>query len=318
VSVDRACKSSLRGLSVVSDDIVWASGSNGTWLRTSDGGIHWASGSIPGTSKLDFRDIHALDSLSAWVISAGDTCRIFSTSDGGATWDLQYSNYMPGVFFDGFAFWDEENAFAYSDPIDEKFYVIQTDNGLTWAAVDLEALPMVLKGEAGFAASGTGICVQSDSIVWIATGGGARSRVMRSLNRGSSWTVHNTPLSSSEGAGIFSIVFTSSKNGVIVGGSYLDSTKSESNCAITSDGGETWKLITTNQPRGYRSCVAASIDGKVLVTVGRTGSEMSTNGGESWEVIGEDGYFACAFGKRYVWAVGRNGKVGKLKLTNNN
>ena len=34
VSQNRICTSSLRGLSVVDDNIVWASGSDGTWLRT--------------------------------------------------------------------------------------------------------------------------------------------------------------------------------------------------------------------------------------------------------------------------------------------
>ncbi|MBL4755693.1 MAG: hypothetical protein JKY52_19130 [Flavobacteriales bacterium] len=314
VSLDRVCKSSLRGLSVVSDNVVWASGSNGTWLRTVDGGERWTSGIIPGTAKLDFRDIHALDSLRAWVISAGDTCKIFHTTDGGISWTLQYTNFEKGIFFDGFSFWDEKTALAYSDPINGKFYIIKTTDGNQWTPIDAANIPPAIDGEAGFAASGTGICVQSDSVVWIATGGGPRSRVLRSLDRGHSWSVHDTPLQSAEGTGIFSMVFTSTQKGVIVGGSYLDSTNTESNCAITDDAGETWVLITKNQPRGYRSCVAVYRDGSVLVTVGRTGSELSDDHGQTWIPIGTEGYFTCAFSEHYVWAVGRNGKIGKLIL----
>ena len=31
----------LRGLSVVDENVVWASGTNGTFVRTIDGGAHW-------------------------------------------------------------------------------------------------------------------------------------------------------------------------------------------------------------------------------------------------------------------------------------
>jgi photosystem II stability/assembly factor-like uncharacterized protein len=120
---------------------------------------------------------------------------------------------------------------------------------------------------------------------------------------------------SNDAAGIFSIIFTTPTNGTIVGGSYLDSTNNTANCATTIDGGVNWKLITEQQPRGYRSCVTASDDGKLLLTVGRTGSEWSRDNGNTWEPIGHKGYFACAIGSRYAWAVGRHGKLGKLDLT---
>jgi len=187
-------------------------------------------------------------------------------------------------------------------------------NAEKWKAIDLSHMPNTIKDEAGFAASGTGICIYGDSAVWIATGGGERSRVMRSIDGGTNWTVHESPLMSATGTGIFSMVFTSELNGVIVGGSYLDSTNAGSNCAVTSNGGVTWKLITEQQPRGYRSCVAVNSDGELLLAVGRTGSEISKDLGKTWIPIGEEGYFVCAIGKKYAWAVGRNGKIGRLDL----
>ena len=315
VSVDKVCRSSLRGLCVVDDNIIWGSGSEGTWLRSCNGGKDWRTSFIPGCSKLDFRDIHALDCDRAWVISAGDTCKIYYTSDGGLSWKLQYINYELGIFFDGFAFWDEKTALAYSDPLGGKFYVIGTKDGHTWQPIDRSGLPDALEGEAGFAASGTGICMVGEEAVWIATGGGSRARVMFSGDKGLTWTIYDSPLTSSDAAGIFSIVFTTPNNGTIVGGSYLDSTNNSANCATTTDGGVTWKLVTGQQPRGYRSCVAATNDAKLLLTVGRTGSEWSKDHGNTWIPIGKKGYFACAVGNKYAWAVGRNGKVGKLDLT---
>lgn len=41
---------SLRGLNVFSDDMVWASGTGGTFLRTLDGGESWEAGKVSGCS----------------------------------------------------------------------------------------------------------------------------------------------------------------------------------------------------------------------------------------------------------------------------
>ncbi|MBL4658349.1 MAG: exo-alpha-sialidase, partial [Flavobacteriales bacterium] len=219
-----------------------------------------------------------------------------------------------GIFFDGFAFWDEKRAIAYSDPIDKKFFVIRTLNGKTWEPIPAAGFPEALEGEAGFAASGTGIQVMGDSTAWIATGGGASARVMKSVDLGKTWNVYATPLVSKEGAGIFSMVYISQQKGIVVGGSYLDSTNSTANCAVTKDGGLTWEEIRSNQPQGYRSCVAVTPDGDHVFAVGRTGSERSDDGGLTWKVIGTDGYYACASSKKYVWAVGRSRKIAKLTL----
>ncbi|MFL6373085.1 MAG: oxidoreductase, partial [Pyrinomonadaceae bacterium] len=48
---------SFRGLAVVNEKIVWASGTGGTVIRTIDGGKTWNVIIVPGAEKLDFRDI---------------------------------------------------------------------------------------------------------------------------------------------------------------------------------------------------------------------------------------------------------------------
>src|SRR5689334_9879630 len=52
----------FRGLSAVSSRIAWVSGTNGTVLRTTDGGASWASvgpSLAPEDRDLQFRDIEA-------------------------------------------------------------------------------------------------------------------------------------------------------------------------------------------------------------------------------------------------------------------
>jgi hypothetical protein len=47
----------LRGVSAVSQKIAWASGTHGTFLRTTDGGRHWLAAQVPDAAALDFRAV---------------------------------------------------------------------------------------------------------------------------------------------------------------------------------------------------------------------------------------------------------------------
>src|SRR5580658_8625001 len=63
---------SLRGLSVVTDEIVWVSGSKGTVGKSLDGGKTWTWFTVPGYEKRDFRDIEAFDSKTAIIIAIAE------------------------------------------------------------------------------------------------------------------------------------------------------------------------------------------------------------------------------------------------------
>ena len=62
---------SLRGIHAVSDRVAWASGTGGTYLRTTDAGVHWRGSTVPGAEALDFRDVHAVDEQNAYLLSRG-------------------------------------------------------------------------------------------------------------------------------------------------------------------------------------------------------------------------------------------------------
>ncbi len=163
---------SLRGLSVVSDQVAWASGSEGTCLRTTDGGTTWEKQNIPGTDSIDFRDIEAFGADEAFVLSAGEPALLYHTTDGGQHWQLRYENRTPGIFFNVLTFWDQTHGIAMSDPVDGHFVLISTqDGGEHWEPLPTGNMPPPAKGEAGFAASGTGMATRGDRHVWLATGG---------------------------------------------------------------------------------------------------------------------------------------------------
>jgi len=71
--------SSFRGLSVVSDKVIWVSGSNGTMGKSVDGGANWEWIVVPGYEKRDFRDIEAFDEKTAIIMAIAAPAVILKT-----------------------------------------------------------------------------------------------------------------------------------------------------------------------------------------------------------------------------------------------
>lgn len=307
-------KASLRGLAVVNEKVIWASGTGGTFLRTTDGGKSWTVGKVPGAEKLDFRDIEAFDANTAYVLSIGDgeSSRIYKTTDGGATWKMQFKNTNPKAFFDALAFWDKTHGIAMSDPVEGKYVLLKTDDGENWKPMDTDKMANAKTGEAAFAASGTCLITQGKNNVFLVSGG-TDARVFRSVNRGLTWFVSDTPfVKGTAGSGIFSIAMYDAKRGVIVGGNYEKPNEITNNLAFTTDGGKTWML--GKGLNGYRSGVTY-IDKKNILAVGASGSDLSVDGGKTWKNLDKENYNSVqAKGKNGVWAVGANGLIVRARL----
>jgi len=307
----------FRGICAVSSSVAWASGAGGTFARTTDGGASWTSAIVPDAESLDFRDVHAIDAETAYLlaIGEGEKSRIYKTTDGGKKWTLQFTNRNPKAFFDAIAFWDAQNGIAFSDPVNGRFIVIKTtDGGVTWKEIPSERMPPALAGEGAFAASGTCLITEGKSNAWFATGGAAKARVFRSTDRGETWSVADTPIIAGRpAAGIFSIAFKDAKTGVVVGGDYQDEKEAVDNAAITTDGGRTWRLAPS-RPAGYRSCVVyvPQTSAPTLIAVGPSGSDYSIDDGASWTSIDSTGFHAVSFTSDAGWAVGENGLIARF------
>jgi photosystem II stability/assembly factor-like uncharacterized protein len=308
---------SLRGLSVVNEKVVWASGTGGTVIRTIDGGMTWNVMTVPGAEKLDFRDIEAFDGNSAYVLSIGngESSRIYKTVDGGKTWQLEFQNNNPKAFFDAIACWDKNNCVAMSDPVNRRFVLIQTkDGGKSWTPMDTSKMPEAKEGEAAFAASGTCLVTQGKKNLFLVTGG-SDARVFRSNDRGITWSVAETPIvRGTPGSGIFSIAMFNDRKGVFVGGNYEKDKETGENRGFTSDGGLTW--IRGGAIHGYRSAVIY-VDESTMIAVGSSGSDVSLDGGNSWNNIDVENYNSVnSKGKSATWAVGAKGLVAKYSFVN--
>lgn len=253
----------LRGVSAVSRQIAWASGTHGTYLRTIDGGSTWTPAQVPDAGALDFRGIVAFSADEAFLMSAGpgEQSRIYHTGDAGRHWQLQFTNTNPKGFFDAMAFWDSKHGVVVGDPIPDesgklKFEILVTDDGQNWKLIPPAQLPAAMEGEGAFAASNSCIAIApSASDSWFATGG-KTARVFHSADRGHSWEVFDTPMvHGPDSAGIFSIAFRDAMHGVIAGGDYKRPKDDGPNLAFTEDGGKTWTLSGLH-PLAYFSAVA--------------------------------------------------------------
>ncbi|MEP6728747.1 MAG: oxidoreductase [Bacteroidota bacterium] len=305
-------KTSMRGLSVVSDKTIWASGSNGTVARSVDSGKTWKWITVPGFEKRDFRDIEAFDAVTAIVMAIDTPAVILKTIDGGQHWKTVYENKTPGMFLDAMEFWNQQSGIVIGDPINGKFFIARTfDEGNSWHETSFDKLPAADSGEACFASSGTNIRGLNLAEACFISGG-LRSRFF--------WKGNPIDLPLLQGKvsyGANSIAVRDNKKRknsnyfVVVGGDFSHDTSTEKNCAITRDGGKTW-IAPATPPHGYRSCVEFITKIK-MITCGTSGVDVSADAGINWQLVSKESFHVCRKAKdgTAVFLAG-NGKIGRL------
>ncbi|MEP6686841.1 MAG: hypothetical protein ABJC36_00745 [Gemmatimonadales bacterium] len=312
--------SRLQAISPVNARVAWASGTNGTFVVTTDGGQTWRPGVVAGAETLEFRDVEGVSERVAYLMAAGpgEESRIYKTEDGGATWDLQFQNEIENAFYDCFAFWNHKQAVTFSDAVDGVFPVIRTTDGETWQNIGAR-LPAAQPGEAAFAASGTCVATQGGKRAWIATGGAARARILATTDGGDSWQAYDTPITQGTPiSGGLSVAFRDPHHGILAGGDLGSATPPTDNVALSDDGGVTWTLAT---PTPFASAVygLAYVPGygqRTVVATGPAGAAWSPDEGATWNSLPDvSGYWAAGFaGREAGWLVGVNGTILKLSF----
>ncbi len=310
-------KSSLRGLSVVSDNVVWVSGSGGTVGKSSNGGKTWKWITVPGFEKTEFRDIEAFDANVAIVLGIGEPAYILKTNDGGETWKVVYENKKKGMFLDAMDFATPRDGIVVGDPINGKAFIAKTSNsGNTWEELTEQQNHVALdSGEAFFAASGTNVKLFENGQFFLVSGG-LKSRMI-----GPKGATQLPLLQGKESTGANSIdIFDAGvpikpgKRMVIVGGDFSADTSREKNCVYSTDGGKTWKAPLI-PPHGYRSSVEF-IGEKNLLACGLNGVDHSEDGGKTWKLISKEGFHVVKIARvgRSIYLAGNKGKIGKISL----
>ncbi len=334
----------LIAVSPVDENVVWAAGTNSTFVVTTDGGNTWRAGIVPTETggDLQFRDVQGVSAQVAYLMSIGNfpgDFRIYKTEDGGATWSLQFKNQLVDAFYDCFAFWTPTNGIAHSDSVNGVFPDLRTTDGMTWQSI-AGNMPPALPGEASFSSSGTCVATQGTSNAWITTGGSSIARILATTDGGNTWAAYDTPLHSSPTAGGFSVAFRDASNGILGGGDLVPANASTAaQVAASHDGGQTWEL-TNWPPVGYAIFGLAYLSNTtgvgggqqrspqnkirsrtdytrtVVITADIGGAAWTPDEGTTWSTLpGITGYWAVAFADpQNGWMVGENGSILKVSF----
>ena len=297
---------SLRGLSVVSDSIVWASGSKGTVVRSLDGGKSWERMAVKGFERRDFRDIEAMNAETAIIIAIDTPAIILKTTNGGKDWKVVYQNNTLGMFLDALAFWNEKSGIVIGDPIDGKIFLASSmDGGESWRDIPNQLAPVAEEGEALFAASGSNITQLNEQEAVFVTGGKKSRLFIRDRK------IDLPLLQGQTTTGANAIAVWNEHNMVIVGGDFSKDSLREGNCVMVRNKGK--KMILPKiPPFGYRSSVTYLNEAR-LITCGTSGVDVSEDGGMRWRNISATGYHAVKKAKKgnAVFLVGGSGRIAK-------
>jgi photosystem II stability/assembly factor-like uncharacterized protein len=306
-------KSSIRGLSVVNDNVVWVSGSNGTVGKTTNGGKTWRWITVKGFEKNDFRDIEAFDAATAIIMAVAEPAYILKTSDGGDSWKVVYENKTKGMFLDAMEFWNEQAGIVVGDPVDGRFFIARSfDGGTSWQDIPFDKRPLADSGEACFAASGTNIrALDRDEAVFVS--GGLKSKLFTKNQPRILPVIQGKETTGANSIAVWDhLKLKGGKKMILVGGDFNADSSNQKTCFMSNDGGKTWQAPKI-PPHGYRSCVEY-FSKKDIFCCGLNGVDYSADGGKNWKWISKEGFHVCRASKLgvSVYLAGGNGKVGKI------
>jgi photosystem II stability/assembly factor-like uncharacterized protein len=296
-------KISIRGLSVVNDNIIWASGSKGSVAKSVDAGKTWEWMTVKNFEQRDFRDIEAFDANTAIIMAISEPANILKTIDGGKSWKIVFTDTTKGMFLDAMDFYDKDNGIVVGDPVnDTVFLAVTNDNGNNWKPL---TQTRIKSSEGFFASSGTNIRYAADGSFMMVSGG-KKSRLM-----GPNQPLAIEMILGKESTGANSIALWGD-HAVIVGGDFSNDKDTIQNCLVSIDNTHGW-VHPSIPPHGYRSCVEY-VTRDHLITCGTSGVDISTDGGMNWKLISGESFHVCRKAKKgkAVFLAGSNGKIAKF------
>jgi photosystem II stability/assembly factor-like uncharacterized protein len=332
---------SLRGIDSVDGKVAWASGTEGTVLKTVDGGAHWAKCAVPDGATdgatLDFRGVQAWDATTAIVMASGpgDKSRLYKTADGCKSWKLLLKNTDKDGFWDALYFKDNSGRLL-GDPVNGAFALFaSSDSGQHWIRQRNRGIHVEASEQGAFAASNSSL-VEVYGAVMFSSGGKGGAFVYsvvqteicvddcseQELNldgRKDKWARETVPVGvNSESSGAFSVAARgnlaggprASYSAVIVGGDYTKPNETIGTAAYSTHGGKTW-TAAEKPPHGFRSAVAWSEALKAWIAAGTNGSDISRDDGKTWAPLDDGNWNALSL----PFVVGPKGRIARLSAS---
>lgn len=320
----------LRGIDNVGGGVAWASGTNGTVLRTLDDGATWTRCVVPTEAEtLDFRGIQAFDANTAIVMSSGkgDLSRLYKTTDGCKSWKLVFTNPDPDGFWDAIQFDEKKYGMVLGDPVGGRFAIFITlDQGEHWVRQKPSGLEADPSKDGVLAASNSSLIAYTMLAHRFFVTGGERGAYLfecdgelfaggRPENVQCSREAELPVGAHSSTSGAFSIA-QHDTIWVAVGGDYLKPDEGVRTAAF--EAGDRW-INPQTEPHGYRSAVAYDAATKTWITVGPNGTDISTDDGRNWRAVHPDAALHETPDADRNWnalslpfVVGPHGRIGRL------
>jgi photosystem II stability/assembly factor-like uncharacterized protein len=274
----------------------WVAGSNGTLLRTIDGGASWTRVAIP---RDDFRDVYFSNENVGWLLAQRDLLKLktnerssylLTTNDGGVTWRRVFLNTADvNVRFARMLFIDAQHGWVFG----ETGVVFATSDGGAHWIPQRSATKHLLLG--GAFASYRGFIA------------GAGATMMQSDDAGATWRL--TVLHSS-GTARLNAVSAFENSAWAVGEAGL--------IFATKDGGRSW--FSQGSDVNVDLSDVKFIDAREGWAVGAQGAVLHTSdGGAHWTIdpisISHALERIFAVDRGHVWVVGFGGTILKLGET---
>jgi len=334
----------LHAIDTAGNGIAWAAGSDGTVLRTTDGGAHWALCTMP--DKLDFRGVKAFDASTAIVMSTGlgPLSRLFKTTDGCKSWGLVFTNPNSDGSWDAMRFRSSSDGYVLGDPVDAHFTFGSPQDWTSsqdWKPLGdqyTQQSQAAMDGVHAFAVSNSSLALSQKDIhpdprpeMWFGTSGPGGALIYYFVDKYSDvnpddeladWHKVSVPIAGDDASsGVFSIAFKNDAFGVAVGGNSQKPDDSAGTAVFSTDIGVTWQSAQT-QPHGFRSAVAYDAATNAWITVGPNGTDLSTDDGRNWRALHPNPALHEPADADRNWnalsvpfAVGPHGRIGKLRPT---
>jgi photosystem II stability/assembly factor-like uncharacterized protein len=279
-------------LEAVGDNVLWGAevinpGVTVAFFKTTDGGNSWYNDTLEAARVVC---MHARNATTAYcgIRDLSGIARIIKTTDGGLTWMIQNSAYgNADQWIERVYFFDDNNGFAFGDPIGGYNEIYTTTNGGDkWDRVPNTNIPLSLANE--FAINTTWSVVGNTIWYPLSVWGSNQVRIFKSTDRGYTWTASNSFSSTLTDLYPSGIVFKNQMDGILIlSRCYTDNT-SAYKIFKTIDGGNTWTEMsfTLDIHPAFICDIPGTPQGYLITApLGKVGSAYTFDGGSNWQLI---------------------------------
>ncbi len=323
---------SLNSILYVNNQLIWASGTTGTLLKSTDGGDTWEF--IMLQERMSVLDIFFINEDNGWLCGESEDVQlsyILGTTNGGLSWEIQYTQLIGGAF-KSIVFADDNYGWSAGSSTD---ILHTTDGGQNWnvqaeantnllSIFLLDSLHLWITNSSTYSPT---LKTSDGGLNWVADSTTMRAYDLHFLDTLIGWAAGWSSVSKTTDGGLSweEQYYKLQENWVdifMLDENYGWTVSSSGIILATTNGGEDW--VEQNNPAISGLSSISFKDSLNGITVGSFASLLKTsNGGISWENKTQSVSEAYLFGLFFTdentgWVAGDDGAILKTTDSGNN